>query len=45
LVIGGMENPVHALFVLSKNHPLKKIVEEVKKGSSKWMKNDSPRVQ
>jgi REP element-mobilizing transposase RayT len=31
---------VHALFALSKNHPLTKIIEEVKKGSSKWMKSD-----
>ena len=38
LVIGGVEDHVHALFSLSKNYPLKKIVEEVKKGSSKWMK-------
>ena len=38
LIIGGVEDHVHALFSLSKNHPLKKIVEEVKKGSSKWMK-------
>ncbi len=29
---------VHALFSPSKNHALKTIVEEVKKGSSKWMK-------
>ncbi len=28
---------VHALFVLS-NNPLCKVVEEVKKGSSKWIK-------
>jgi putative transposase len=40
LVIGGIEDHVHALFYLSKNHALKKIVEEVKKGSSKWMKID-----
>ncbi|MBP89441.1 MAG: transposase [Planctomycetaceae bacterium] len=38
LVIGSMEDHVHALFSLSKNHALKRIVEEVKKGSSKWMK-------
>lgn len=43
LVIGGVEDHVHAMFALSKNHPLKKIVEEVKKGSSKWMKSDGPR--
>jgi putative transposase len=42
-VIGGVEDHVHALFVLSKNHPLKKIVEEVKKSSSKWMKTDGPK--
>ena len=33
---------MHALLALSKNHPLKKIVEELKKGSSKWMKVDGP---
>jgi REP element-mobilizing transposase RayT len=43
LVIGGFEDHVHALFALSKNHPLKKIVEEVKKGSSKWMKVEGTR--
>ena len=43
LVIGGMQDHVHALFALSKNHPLKKLVEEVKKGSSKWMKSEEPR--
>src|SRR5258707_15400133 len=42
LIIGGVEDHVHALFSLSKNHALKKIVEEVKKGSSKWMKADGP---
>ncbi|MHB9026444.1 MAG: IS200/IS605 family transposase [Armatimonadota bacterium] len=29
---------VHSLFLLSKNHALADIVEEVKKGSSKWLK-------
>ncbi|HEY4259851.1 MAG TPA: transposase, partial [Schlesneria sp.] len=43
LVIGGVEDHVHALFSLSKNHALIKIVEEVKKGSSKWMKAEGPR--
>ena len=38
LVIGGVDDHVHALFSLSKNYALKKIVEEVKKSSSKWMK-------
>ncbi len=43
LVIGGVEDHVHTLFALSKNHALIKIIEEVKKGSSKWMKIDGPR--
>ncbi|OAI40851.1 transposase [Planctomycetaceae bacterium SCGC AG-212-D15] len=43
LIIGGVEDHVHALFSLSKNHPLKKIVEEVKKSSSKWMKANGPK--
>jgi REP element-mobilizing transposase RayT len=38
LIIGGVDDHVHALFSLSKNYAIKKIVEEVKKGSSKWMK-------
>jgi putative transposase len=45
LVIGGVEDHVHALFCLSKNHALKKIAEEVKKGSSRWMKTEGPRLQ
>jgi REP element-mobilizing transposase RayT len=40
IVIGGVEDHVHALFLLSKNYALKKIVEEVKKCSSKWMKTE-----
>jgi REP element-mobilizing transposase RayT len=44
LAIGGVEDHVHALFSLSKNYALEKIVEEVKKGSSKWMKNEGPRI-
>jgi putative transposase len=43
LVIGGVEDHIHALFQLSKNQPLSKVVEEVKKGSSKWMKSAGPK--
>jgi REP element-mobilizing transposase RayT len=43
IVVGGVADHVHALFSLSKNHALKKIVEEVKKGSSKWMKAEGPK--
>ena len=38
LRIGGEADHVHILFRLSKNYPLSKVVEEVKKSSSKWMK-------
>ncbi len=38
IIIGGVADHVHALFVLSKNNALCKVVEEVKKGSSKWIK-------
>jgi putative transposase len=44
LIIGGIQDHVHALFSLSKNYALKKIVEEVKKGSSKWMKIEGPKI-
>jgi REP element-mobilizing transposase RayT len=38
IAIGGAADHVHVLCVLSKNHSLAKIVEEIKKGSSKWLK-------
>jgi putative transposase len=38
LKVGGMSDHVHALFRLSKNVALAKIVEEVKTSSSKWVK-------
>ncbi len=38
IIIGSVEDHVHALFGLSKNHALSKVVEEVKRGSSKWIK-------
>ena len=41
LAIGGTDDHVHALFSLSKNLALKDLVEEIKKGSSKWMKADA----
>ena len=38
ILVNSVEDHVHLLFALSKNHALKKVVEEVKKGSSKWIK-------
>src|SRR5262249_45564707 len=42
--VGGVADHVHLLFVLSKTLSLSKVVEEVKKSSSKWAKdNGEPR--
>ena len=38
LIINSVADHVHILCVLSKNLPACKLVEEVKKSSSKWMK-------
>jgi len=38
IIIGGDSDHVHALFLLSKSKKLCDVIEEVKKGSSKWMK-------
>ncbi len=42
--VGGVADHVHILFVLAKTLSLSKAVEEIKKSSSKWMKeNGVPR--
>ena len=38
IIINSMPDHVHVLFRMSKNYTLAKIVEEVKKQSSKWIK-------
>jgi REP element-mobilizing transposase RayT len=38
LIINSVNNHIHVLFRLSKNIALTRVVEEVKKGSSRWMK-------
>lgn len=42
ILINSVEDHIHILFCLSKNHALKKVVEEIKKGSSKWLKTKGP---
>ena len=42
LLIGGVADHVHVLFCLSKDHALAKVIEELKKGSSKWLKTQGP---
>jgi len=38
LIVGGISDHVHALFVLSKNHSIADIMYELKRSSSKWAK-------
>jgi putative transposase len=42
--IGGTTDHVHILTRLSKKIPLMKVVEEVKRSSSKWVKTLSPKL-
>ena len=42
LLVGGVADHVHCLFVLSKNVSIAEIVYEVKRGSSKWIKTQGP---
>ena len=42
VLIGGMPDHVHILTTLSKNYATCKLIEEVKKSSSKWVKTLSP---
>lgn len=40
ITVGGVADHVHLLFLLAKTLPLCKAVEELKKGSSKWAKEN-----
>ncbi len=42
LIIGGTETHVHILCSLSKKNSLSKVLEDVKKSSSKWIKTIGP---
>ena len=43
LIVGGVEDDVHALFALSRNYSIATIVKEIKRTSSSWIKEVSPR--
>jgi len=43
--VNSATNHVHILFGMSKNLPLAKVVEQVKKNSSKWVKEIDPESQ
>jgi len=38
LIIGGVEDHIHALCLLSRNFAIKKVIEEAKTGTTKWLK-------
>jgi len=42
LIVGGVEDHVHALFALSRNYSIAAIVQEIKRTSSSWVKDLSP---
>ena len=45
LTIGSVEDHVHILCALSKNYPIKKILEVVKSNSSRWIKTKGAAYQ
>ena len=45
LLVGGVADHIHALFALSKNHSIAKVVYEVKRSSSKWIKTQDSRYK
>lgn len=44
IIVGSAADHAHVLCILSKNVAACKLVEEVKKTSSKWLKSKSPRL-
>lgn len=43
IIIGGVEDHIHALCLLSRKFPIMKVVEEMKKETSKWLKKQDPK--
>src|SRR6266545_7062271 len=41
LIVGGVEDHVHALFALSRNYSISEIVKEIKRTSSRWVKEQA----
>lgn len=42
IAINACHDHLHVLFTLSKNHPLSRVVMEVKRATSKWLKRQGP---
>ncbi len=45
IIVGGVEDHIHALFALSRKHSIATVVREVKRTSSKWIKEISSRYR
>jgi REP element-mobilizing transposase RayT len=45
ILINSVEDHVHLLFDLARTVTVAKVVEEVKKSSSKWLKTQAPELQ
>ena len=45
LIVNGVEDHVHALFALSRTHSIASVVKEIKRTSSAWAKELSPKLQ
>lgn len=44
LIVNGVEDHVHALFALSRTHSIASVVKEIKRTSSGWVKELSPKL-
>ena len=42
LIIGGVEDHIHALCLLSRNFAIKTVIEEAKTETTKWLKTQGP---
>jgi putative transposase len=45
IMVGGVEDHVHGLFALSKNHSLADVIKEIKRTSSGWIKGLSAKLK
>ena len=44
LIVNGVEDHVHSLFALSRTHSIADVVKEIKRTSSGWVKELSPKL-
>ena len=44
LIVNGVDDHIHALFALSRTHSIASVVKEIKRTSSGWVKELSPRL-